>query len=100
MRATLAVLAVLAAASCATQFNGSAFVPGGPQGCAATCEQRNMVMTAFIFSGEFATSCVCGPKPLPQPAAPSANSAAVTADVSPLVGVILARRDHHSHAHH
>lgn len=73
----LAVPAMLALAACATNFTGEPHYPGGPAGCAATCQQAGLEMSGFIFSGEFSSSCVCRPpRAMPPPTyAPPAGTA-------------------------
>ena len=62
---TLAFLALtfsFLTTGCATSFTGSAHFPGGPLGCAATCERDGMTMGAFVHAGEYSTACVCEPR--------------------------------------
>ncbi len=65
----LALVLVLPTA-CATAFTGAPHYPGGPRACHADCARQNMEMSSFIYSGEFATSCVCRPRMSPAPVAP------------------------------
>jgi len=55
-------LVFTAIAACQTQFYGSPSFPHGPGGCQRTCEAVGMKMGAFVYSGQFATSCVCAMK--------------------------------------
>jgi hypothetical protein len=58
-----AVLAWFLVAGCSpyapTEFRGEAFFPGGPARCVQSCAAQNLEMSSFVYSGEFATSCVC-----------------------------------------
>jgi hypothetical protein len=58
-------LALAAAAACtpATRFEGSSKFPDGVTGCRHACATEGLELGAFVMSGEFATSCVCQPKP-------------------------------------
>lgn len=60
---TMMVCGLLSACSNPTKFTGEAKFPSGTVGCENTCRADGMVMTGFVYSGEFATSCVCGPAP-------------------------------------
>lgn len=51
--------ALLSLVACATSFTGDAHYPGGASACYQNCQNDNLEMAAFIYSGEFATSCVC-----------------------------------------
>jgi len=59
----LAMFAILStlALGCQTQFTGDPKFPSGVSGCKATCRASGMVMLGFVYSGEYSTSCVCGP---------------------------------------
>ncbi len=87
----------------ATTFTGSAYFPGGAQGCHDKCQQDGMEMSGFVQSGEFATSCVCRPiqerRSDQAPGAeaegepdPSPRAAEDAANVSAAVGVVLQHR--------
>jgi hypothetical protein len=90
--ATLVVVVVGLVSACATSFTGDPHYPGGPAACNADCSKGNMAMAAFVYSGEFASSCVCRPLG-PAAVAPDDDDAAAEADVAAaLVGVELARR--------
>jgi hypothetical protein len=77
-------LAGLALQACVkpTTFEGDAKFPDGVTGCKRACTGEGLEFGGFVFSGEFATSCVC------QPArAPGASS--VSAESSATAGVIV-----------
>ncbi len=82
--------------ACVTQFTGDSHYPGGPQACQADCAREGMQMSAFVYSGEFATSCVC--RSSQPPAAPGATAPAAGAeldhsdDVTAAIGVVLQTR--------
>jgi hypothetical protein len=92
----LAAIALAAATGCPnpTNFEGSAKFPGGPSGCYAACHAQNLEMTAFVLSGEFATSCVCRPAAAPGVASldRGAQAEADAADVSAIAGQIMQTR--------
>jgi hypothetical protein len=93
MRLTvLPVLLLLAVppAACETHFTGDPHYPGGPTGCRDSCARQGMEMSSFIYSGEFATSCVCRPLAEPPVATPPAPAAAPGALPAPAPS---ARRD-------
>ena len=84
-----------------TEFKGSAHFPGGAQACFASCQTQNMEMSGFVMSGEFASSCVCRPRPVAPPAGPAPAVGAVqqgtqaevdAADVAALTGVVMQKR--------
>jgi hypothetical protein len=84
----------LGACNKTTSFNGEAHFPGGPNACAATCEQAGLEMSGFVYSGEFATSCVCRP---PGHSAPGASGVSDTDDEAVTedavaVGVVMQMR--------
>jgi hypothetical protein len=58
-----------------TRFHGAATFPNGPSGCRARCSADGLEMSGFVYSGEFATSCVCRPLSAP-PVAPFAPAGA------------------------
>lgn len=64
LRPLLCLSILFASTGCGgpTQFQGDAHYPGGPKACRAKCEADGMTMSAFVYSGEFATSCVCRPR--------------------------------------
>jgi hypothetical protein len=88
MKQFLTALFLLGAlASCKTQFYGAPHYPGGPQACVATCASQGLEMSGFVYSGEFASSCVCRPA---DGGPPSVGGAAEdAADASALVGVAI-----------
>jgi hypothetical protein len=61
-----------------TVFRGSAQFPGGPSACHARCGSDGLEMSGFVYSGDFATSCVCRPRGEPAPAAAPPGSAAAS----------------------
>lgn len=77
MRLLFAVAASLLLGACgpsSTQFLGASQFPNGPTGCQARCNADGLEMSGFVYSGEFATSCVCRPRQNAssgQPAQPS-----------------------------
>ncbi len=77
-RIVIASLALFCAA-CSTSFDGSPYFPGGPRVCFEKCDKANMEMSAFVYSGEFATACVCQPR---------GRSARAQGDLGAIVGVI------------
>jgi hypothetical protein len=79
----------------ATEFRGEAHFPGGATACRATCQREGLQMSGFVYSGEFATSCVCRPPDAAPPAPGAAPSPQAELDVeatSANVGVELERR--------
>lgn len=64
-----------------TRFEGAAKFPDGIGGCRLACEEEGLEMGGFVYSGEFATSCVCQPKRPP--------GAPPTAEANPTAGVIV-----------
>ena len=58
-------LVCVASTACtpATRFEGSSKFPDGVAGCRRACAAEGLELGAFVLSGEFATSCVCQPKP-------------------------------------
>jgi hypothetical protein len=83
-----AVVSLLAA--CATTFRGESHYPGGPAACALDCQRDNMVMSAFVYSGEFATSCVCKLREAPAAGAPGAAPATAAGEPATDEGVTAA----------
>jgi hypothetical protein len=80
----LSAITFLAACPGPTRFEGSAFFPGGPDGCAAKCaSQPGLEMSSFIYAGEFSTACVCRSK---------AQAAASESDTAAAVGVVMQAR--------
>lgn len=75
-----------ALAACKTEFYGSPKFPNGVDGCRAECSHEGLEFGAFVYSGEFATSCVCQAARAPGPSAASSvvspPEAASTAAVS------------------
>jgi hypothetical protein len=92
-------LVLLVAPACATEFTGAPHYPGGPRACHADCARQNMEMSSFVYSGEFASSCVCRPRPArtsPPPAgsgAPGARSDRDDEDdAAAAIGVVMQQR--------
>jgi hypothetical protein len=56
------LLGCLILAGCATTFEGSAHVPGGPSGCHQTCASWGMELTGMVAIGEFSDACICQPR--------------------------------------
>ena len=75
---SLSLLAGLTACHPTTEFRGEAHFPGGAPACAAKCRQGGLEMSGFVYSGEFASSCVCRP-----PHAPSAAPGAPATPAAP-----------------
>ena len=84
-----------------TEFKGSAHFPGGAQACFASCQAQNMEMSGFVMSGEFASSCVCRPRPIAPPAGPApavgaleqgSQAQADASDVAAVTGVVMQKR--------
>lgn len=101
MRARLLLLAVssiLLGGACQpnpTVFRGSAQFPGGPSACSARCAADGLEMSGFVYSGEFATSCVCRPPgaaAVPPPVASSAPGAPGAPESAEAAGDPLADR--------
>jgi hypothetical protein len=68
-----------------TVFRGSAQFPGGPSACHARCGSDGLEMSGFVYSGDFATSCVCRPRGETAPvAAPPGSAAAPESAADPL----------------
>jgi hypothetical protein len=63
-----------------TRFEGAAKVPNGVTGCRQSCSRDGLEFGGFVYSGEFATSCIC------QPAHPAT---AAGASSNPTAGVIV-----------
>ncbi len=79
---SIAILIPLLLAACPepTQFHGDPKFPNGATGCRMQCDKEGLQMVGFVFSGEYSTSCVCGPL---QTSPPS------SADGAPAAGVIV-----------
>ena len=78
-----------------TIFRGEPHFTGGPAACASRCQAENMEMSAFVYSGEFATSCVCrspaGPEAAPaQP--PSAQTSSSEGEEVAVSAALVQRR--------
>jgi hypothetical protein len=60
----LLILASLALAACEppTSFKGDAKYPDGVAGCRRACTADGLEFGGFVYSGQFATSCVCAPR--------------------------------------
>lgn len=65
-----------------TVFRGSAQFPGGPSACHARCTSDGLEMSGFVYSGEFASSCVCRPPSEASSPAASPSSAPAAAQES------------------
>ncbi len=108
----LLALVILVPACPKTEFHGSPYFPDGAQGCKAQCSRDGLEMSGFVYSGEFATSCVCRakesagwpaapPAPYPPPPAPTSGkehgkdsrAALDAADASAAIGVVMQTRD-------
>lgn len=83
MRPAWVLTAVLMISACVqpTKFEGEPKFPDGVTGCRRECAQQGLEMAAFVYSGEFATSCVC--QPIGQVGAAGAGESA------PAVGVVV-----------
>jgi len=75
------ILAALAGCTTPTEFTGKPKFPGGLDGCRAACTRDGLEMGAFVYSGEYSTSCVCRPRTEATPAAGADADAAPTAGV-------------------
>jgi hypothetical protein len=75
----LVIAALSGCTAPSTQFTGKPKFPGGLDGCRAACTKDGLEMGAFVYSGEYSTSCVCRPKSAAPPAA--------GADAAPAAGV-------------
>lgn len=84
MRAILVSLVFASMAGCPnpTQFEGAAKFPNGVTGCRRACAADGLDLGRFVYSGEFATSCVC------QPAHPAAAATAM-GEANPTAGVVV-----------
>jgi hypothetical protein len=99
----VSLLAGLAACLPRTEFHGAAHFPGGAPACAAKCRQDSLEMSGFVYSGEFASSCVCRPARAPAsgPATPEAPASSVdreqedafALDVAAAAGTVTAMRE-------
>jgi len=63
------MLSVVVAAGCKTQFVGEPKVPGGAQGCNATCSALGMELAGMVVMGEYSDGCICAVPGRPTPAA-------------------------------
>ena len=108
----LLIVLVPLLSACRTEFTGAPHFPNGVDGCRATCAQDGLEMSGFVYSGEFASSCVCRPKatggwPTAYPPAPGAppppasqktrpndddRAALDAADASAAIGVVMQQR--------
>ena len=68
-----------------TSFEGAPKFPDGVAGCKQACTKEGLEFGGFVFSGEFATSCVC--QPVRSPAAVSSTGS--SAESSPTAGVVV-----------
>jgi hypothetical protein len=75
----LGLAAILGCTSTATDFTGKPKFPGGLEGCRAVCSRDGLELGAFVYSGEYSTSCVCRPR---TGASPTAGT-----DAAPTAGV-------------
>lgn len=89
----VALFSLCALAACKTQFYGEPHYPGGAQACQANCEGQNMEMSGFVYSGEFASSCVCRPRGGAPGMASQDQAAEDVGDASALVGVAVQTDD-------
>jgi hypothetical protein len=68
-----------------TSFEGAPKFPDGVAGCKQACTKEGLEFGGFVFSGEFATSCVCqavrGPTPV--------SSTGSSAESSSTAGVVV-----------
>jgi hypothetical protein len=86
-RYTLLFLTSLGLTGCVqpTSFKGEPKFPDGVAGCKQACTNEGLEFGGFVFSGEFATSCVCqavrGPAPV--------SSIESSAESSPTAGVVV-----------
>jgi hypothetical protein len=83
-------------AGCATRFTGDPKFPGGARGCFDACKREGMVMSSYVFVGEYSTGCVCSlkptPAPQPSPATSGGQSDATAASSAAAVGVVMQMR--------
>jgi hypothetical protein len=84
------ILMGLALTACVqpTSFKGEPKFPDGVAGCKQACTKEGLEFGGFVFSGEFATSCVCQPAQ-PSRSAGSATSSPSGAESSPTAGVVV-----------
>ena len=68
-----------------TRFEGEPKFPNGVAGCKQACAKQGLEFGGFVFSGEFATSCVCQPARGPA----SVSSSGSSAESSPTAGVVV-----------
>lgn len=80
--ALLASMTLTACGPSSTQFLGASQFPNGPTGCQARCAADGLEMSGFVYSGEFASSCVCRPRPSAPAAPPPAAAVADPSDPS------------------
>ena len=73
--AVLTAFMLLAGCPHPTTFEGEPKVPGGLTGCQTMCRRDGLELGAFVYSGEFSTSCVCRPPSTGAPAGPGAETA-------------------------
>lgn len=50
----------LLTSACSTTFWGSTHFSGGVPACRRHCEERGERFAAFVYVGNYSTSCVCG----------------------------------------
>jgi hypothetical protein len=86
LRRLVLVLLALSAAGCRTEFTGDAHFPGGPQACSVKCATDGMEMASFVYSGEFASACIC------QPRGAARSQASTETDTAAIVGVMTQMR--------
>jgi len=63
MRIHLMLLALVALSGCVTRFYGEPQFPGGARACFDRCQAEHMEMDAFVYHGEFSSSCACRTRP-------------------------------------
>ena len=78
----LVIAALSGCTTPSTQFTGKPKFPGGLEGCRAACSKDGLEMGAFVYSGEYSTSCVCRPRA----GTPPATGAGADADAAPMAG--------------
>jgi hypothetical protein len=64
-----------------TKFEGQAKFPDGVGGCRRACQHDGLEFGGFVYSGEFATSCICQP--------PAAQGTAAGIEANPTAGVVV-----------
>ena len=59
MRIVVVLLFALVLSACATVFQGSPYVDGGPAGCQAKCRSWGLELVGMVAMGEYSDACVC-----------------------------------------